>query len=281
MFAKLLKHEWRATVGPQAGLCAAIISMGILGMANISALIRQGEHMSDLAGISLGLSLMFIYLALVICAAASGILLVIRFYQSRFTDQGYLTFTLPVNAHQNFLAAFVNTLIWSVLTGLSVILAFVLMGIAGFNALGADTISQFKQEFEFLLGDAFQETTSAFLPVLPGYAVQVAVAGVYSIVVAMTCLTVGATLAKKHKILAAIGIYYLISMATSMLQNTLMVSLTEKMDELLFSNPNVGVEAVTEMLKQLLAASLPLQIAMIAGCYILSTQLMKKKLNLN
>lgn len=281
MFAKLLKHEWRATAAPQAGLCAAIVSLGILAMANISALIRQAEELSDLAGLSLGISLMFIYLAVVICAAASGILLIVRFYRSRFTDQGYLTFTLPVSVHQNFLSSFVNMLIWNVLTGLSLILAFALMGVAVYNAMGVDIFTDLRQELAYLFGDELQEIKSAFLPLLPGYLLQIAVSGVYSIVVAMTCLTVGATLAKKHKILAAIGIYYLISMATSMLQNTLTVSLTAKMDELLLSASNTGVEAITKMLQQLLLTTLPLQLIMIAGCYILSTQLMKKKLNLN
>lgn len=281
MFAKLLKHEWRATAGTQAALCAAIISMGILAMASLSALIRRADELNELATVSLTLSLMFIFLAIVICAAASSILLMVRFYQSRFTDQGYLTFTLPVNVHQNFLSSFVNTLIWTFLVGLSTCAAFSLVGLAVYNAIGLEELSVLWEEISYFYGDAFEEIGDALFSIIPVYGLQLLVSQIYSIVVAMTCLTVGATLAKKHKILAAIGVYYLVSMATSMLQNTLTVTLSEQYTDLIDPYYSSYSQILEESSRQILLASLPLQIVMIAGCYILSTQMMKKKLNLN
>lgn len=281
MFAKLLKHEWRATAGVQAALCAAIVSLGALGMANVSALIRNGEELSDLAGVSMSLGFVFIYLALVICAAASGVLLMVRYYQSRFTDQGYLTFTLPVNVHQNFLAAFVNNLIWTVLTGICVVLAFVLVGIAVTNAIGPEALQEVKQTFAFILGDVDEEIWEIVKPLIPGYVIQALVSWLYAIILPMTCLTVGATMAKKHKILAAIGIYYLISMATSMLQNALTMTMSEEVFydvELSLEN---GAAAAQDLLQQILLTTLPVQLVLLVGCYILSTQIMKKRLNLN
>lgn len=281
MFAKLLKHEWRATAGVQAALCAAIVSLGALGMANVSALIRNGEELSDLAGVSMGLGVVFIYLALVICTAASGVLLMVRYYRSRFTDQGYLTFTLPVNVHQNFLAAFVNNLVWTVLTGVCVVLAFVLIGIAVTNAIGPEAFQEVKETFSFLLGDVDEQVWQVVKPLIPGYVIQMLVGWLYAIILPMTCLTVGATLAKKHKILAAIGIYYLISMATSMLQNALTMTMSEEVFYDLELSLENGPAAAQELLQQILLTTLPVQLVLLVGCYILSTQIMKKRLNLN
>ena len=88
MFAKLLKHEWRATVGGQGGLCAAILSLGALSAACVAILLTNSGELNDLTVGSLTLSVAFINLAIILCAAAAGILLLVRFYRSRFTDQG-------------------------------------------------------------------------------------------------------------------------------------------------------------------------------------------------
>lgn len=278
MFAKLLKHEWRATAPSMGGLCAAILSLGVLGMVTLTALIRRAEELNELAAGSMALSMVFIYLAIVICVAASGILLMIRFYKSRFTDQGYLTFTLPVSVHQNFLSAFINQLLWTVLVSIATCVAFGLMGVAVYNAVGADAFAEVKEELKYIYDETIGQAEQTLASVLPGYILQLAVSFVYSTVVAMTCLTVGATIAKKHKILAAIGVYYFISMATGMIQNSLTMSITLRMEEMLEGSP---LQIMEEASRQLLMVTIPMQILVIVGCYFLSTTLMKKKLNLN
>ena len=86
---------------------------------------------------------------------------------------------------------------------------------------------------------------------------------VASIVVIMTCVTVGAVLAKKHKLMAAIGIYYLYSMAYSVVSTMVMVSSITDSD-----------------LRILLLLEIGLQGAAAVIGFFLSTYLMDKKLNL-
>ena len=87
--------------------------------------------------------------------------------------------------------------------------------------------------------------------------------------IAMTCITVGAVLAKKHKILTAFGVYYGLSALMGMISTTFTflasaVVLGNGQGLLLAGN---GIQ----MLLQLGAA---------VGGYFLSTHLMKHKLNL-
>ena len=277
MFAKLLKHEWRATSGAQGGLCTAVVGLGIAGAIALAALIQRGNSLNELANASLTLSLLFVYLAVVICAVASWILLLVRYYKSRFTDQGYLTFTLPVSVHENFLAAFTNQLIWSVLMSLSVCLAVGLLGLSAYWCIGQEKILEAKEMFTLLYGQQIGDYTQAVKRLLPLYGVQMLINTVYSVVLAMTCLTVGATIAKKRKILAAIGIYYLIGMVSGMVQNVFAMSITLDANDII---EGTALQSLELLSNQLLTVTIPVQIVMIAVCYFLATTMMKKKLNL-
>ena len=271
MFAKLLKHEWRSTVGGQGGLCAACVTI----------LFTNAGKLNDLTVGSLTLSLLFINLAIILCAVAAGILLLVRFYRSRFTDQGYLTFTLPVTVHQNFWSAFVNMLIWQVLVFLAVIVAYGASVVAAYFTVGDQFVADFSDYFEYMryfYGEELENLRQLVLDLVPVYLLEIGMSTVYNIVLALTCLTLGATLAKKRKILAAIGVYYLISTVSGMVGNALTMSVSLKLEEVIQgTNP----AAVGQVLTQMLTITLPLQLVMIAVCYLLATTFMKKKLNLN
>ena len=277
MFAKLLKHEWRATSGTQTGLCAAVVGLGAAGAIAVNTLIKRADSLNELANASLALSLFFIYLAIVICAAASAILLMVRYYKSRFTDQGYLTFTLPVTVHQNFLSALTNHLIWMVLMSVSVVVAFGMLLLAGYLSIGDEVMQNLKSTLTLLYGETFEVYGQTMLKLLPIYVVQIVINTIYGVVLAMTCLTVGATIAKKRKILAAIGIYYLIGMVSGMVQNIFTMSITIDMNDIA---EGAAAQALEVLSNQLLMVTIPVQILMMAGCYFLSITMMKKKLNL-
>jgi hypothetical protein len=281
MFAKLLRHEWRATVGGQGGLCGAILSLGALSAGCVTILFTNSNKLNDLTVGSIGMSVMFLNMAIFLCAAAAAILLLVRFYRSRFTDQGYLTFTLPVTVHQNFWSAFVNMLIWQVLVFLAVIAALAMSAAAAYFTIG-DLISaefaEYLQQMQYFYGEELENIREVLRDLVPVYLLQLVMGVVYNIVISLTCLTVGATLAKKHKILAAIGVYYLISAASGMIGNVLTMSVTLRLDEIIEgTNP----QAMGKVMQQLLTMTVPLQLVMIVGCYLLATTFMKKKLNLN
>ena len=100
MFAKLLKHEWKATAGP-----LGLLTLGAAGIAVFGALVlRTLLHLiesdaligaANLLLIPMGLLVVFSFLAIGLYALGVSLLLLVRFYKSRFSDQGYLTFTLP------------------------------------------------------------------------------------------------------------------------------------------------------------------------------------------
>lgn len=280
MFAKLLKYEWKATfsqlgiqslVAVSCGVMGGIILRFIMGYANSAA---AWDSVGAVIMTPLSMLLVFLILALIIYMVAVQIILLHRFYKNKFTDEGYLTFTLPVSSHQIFLSSLTNMLIWSLLAGIVLGLSILLMLCIGI--LGVEDIQwNFSSFF-----DAYSEelTTLQELPGYLTYRLLSLLGGIVdwfsSPIVMMSCITVGAVLAKKHKILTAIGAYYILSVVTGIVTETLsgMIALDEYYNSaMIYGTGSLAMQGVQILLSAGLAA----------GGYFLSVHLMDKKLNLS
>lgn len=276
MFAKLLKYEWKATAGLLGILSAAAVGVGSLGGLCLRLLFTTVESVGEgdtngVVMLPLILLLMFSMLGLGAYMFAVHIILYARFYKSRFTDEGYLTFTLPVSATENFLSALTNILIWQVICGAVMFLSFglfVVLGATGIPGLEATLeFSEIGQAFRLFLtqsGDGLQGVLSVLLGI---------VSFICAPVLIMFCITMGAVLAKKHKILASIGIYYGVSMAVSMLTS---VGSAMVLVNGLESNgtPDTTLILISSGIQ------LIVQLGLAVGGSFLTVRLMEKKLNL-
>lgn len=239
MFAKLLKHEWRATRGIVALLCVIILISGVtIGgvmyymlrtesqqSENVSlaeggfAIVVEEEDaaMSDLAMVLCMVLLSCGIVAIAVCCAAVVFFLVYRFYKRCFTDEGYLTFTLPVSNHQILLSSIVNCIIGTLLVILAAALAVAIifgMFLLAINSiqtiLWADVWTAWNEVWQ-QLRDSFVKNIDQIA--LLGFSSIASALG--SLICLMLSVTVGAMLARKYKILAAVGVYYGISMVES------------------------------------------------------------------
>lgn len=264
MFAKLLKYEWRSNAFTFWILSAAALGLSVLGGILLRQLVVRGDDLTDTAAFTIGMTLLFIVLSLIAYVIAVVVMLLIRFYKNKFTDEGYLTFTLPVNEHQIFLTSAINMLLWLLISGLVLMVGIVIIVLI--TTIGVDLgeiQTVIDNSEEFLIGPP------AWLKVL-----STVVSIVFGVVLPMTCLTVGAVLAKKHKILAAFGVYYLISVAMGILESVLTLASS-------FSGIIDSEEAYQQLLTQSALITMAVQLAIIVVGYFLSTSLMKRKLNLN
>lgn len=278
MFAKLLKHEWKSTASLLGILSLGALGIGIMGTVVLRLLVTYGEKMFEedsalfLVIPMLGMMLFFLCVALVVYAVGTYIFLLIRFYRNKFTDEGYLTFTLPVTSHQIFLSSAANLFIWQVISGLVVLAAIsiaVLFGTATDGIINSESLRYFDftfSEFALMLGVEDYE----------GYWVLNLLRGLVSwlaaTVMAMTSVTLGAVAAKRHKLLAAIGIYYGLSVAVNVMFGAASVIVM-----IFTANPDAVYDS---MYYASAVVEIVLQLGVLLGGYFLSTYLMKNKLNL-
>jgi len=291
MFRKLLKYEFKSQ-GKLLGLItASVLGASVLGGLLIWLLMSQVNLTNMEEGITaifMILSFLFFIMLVFVIAAYStavSILLIYRFYKRHFSDEGYLTFTLPVSTHQLLLSHSAHYAIWSLI---SVLVAFVALAclfvpfIGGYIAIFHDMLLEFSpadaQMFKEGFAMMWEEMQFAWEQMLPkGYmALTIAalpVSILSSIVKPMAAFTIGAVLSKKHKLLVGIGIYFGLDMVLSMV-----FSFFNMYSQ--FADMAIMVSTGEMSMYTTLIVTIVLNLAIAVGGYFLTHHLMSKKLNL-
>lgn len=211
MFGKLMKAEWRASRRVIGALCAVVLISGaLLGLMG-NVLLREGTgswQLPDFVNILFSLLSMTAMLAVTLSLAASVFYVLWRYYRSRFTEEGYLTYTLPVNNHQLMLSSILASVLEILLVGLATVAA---MAIA-FGIFAAEL--PWNEVDRGLVWSRFRELLS-LRPVAGDVLLvllNMVLMGLATLLTLMLAVTIGATAAKKHPILLAIAVYYGLSL---------------------------------------------------------------------
>lgn len=280
MFSKLLKHEWRASRGLLGLLSLMALGVGILATVALRVLTTYAGQMMNsenplvmMAMISMEMILPMAVLSLFVYAVAVLVLLLFRFYKNKFTDEGYLTFTLPVTPTQIYWSSLVNMLIWrliSVVVVVAAVLMIALIGTAEYGFINMDVLRGISAVWQGVMNGLKNlkgpELAAAWL-----YAISGLISLLSGLVIPMACVTMGASLAKKHKILAAFGLYYGVNVVVGILSSVLMFVPTLMLS---FRNNTDSILLVSAAITLLLTAGLTV------GGYFTTIGLMKHKLNL-
>ena len=170
-------------------------------------------------------------------------------------------FTLPVKTSHLLLSSALSMLSWSAIGFLVVCVTLVIA--VGLGPAWNQGITPVLQEIHQELGGIFSAVDYFIL------GISCVISVISSIVVPLCAVVVGATVAKKHKVLAIIGIMYGISTVSGIITGVLSLIV----NLIMFST---GAENLTLIF--LSANICPLLLAVAA--YPLSIHLMKNKLNL-
>lgn len=224
MLGKLFKHDMRQLSKVMLPFMVFVFGTTILGTAALKFARETSYRFNDsiiqtLFSISLYFIFGFSVFALFAYAVLSVFLSVSRYYKNLFTDEGYLTFTLPVNSSSLILSKLFSTLIWTLISVVVVIACIILYITFG----GAPIGNVINTEFYKTLGEIvwsglkwfFSELHASYTFMAAEIVVLEFVAMVYGILSLFLSITIGSIIAKKHKILASIGIYYLINTSVS------------------------------------------------------------------
>ena len=267
MFTKLLKQEWRATRSVIGLLCIIILVSGLTIGCVTHYMVKASSAdnmMSDMAEIICALLIMVGVIAVGVCCACSVVFVIWRFYESRFSDEGYLTFTLPVNHHQLLLSSILNSifcvLIVIVAAAAAVMIAFALCLLAfPMHLIWADAAVSIENAMSQLWDSCVKNWD-----VLASVGIGAVLAGLSQLIMFMLSVTVGAIIARKHKILAAVAVYYGIGTVRSFISGFGMIMTT----------------AVTKNIMQVFSLYNVTSLMIIVGGYFLMYYLIDRKLNL-
>lgn len=211
MFGKLMKAEWRASCRVIGALCAVVLISGaLLGLLG-NLLLRESSGSWQLPGfVNVLFSLLSVaaVLAVALSLAASVFYALWRYYRSRFTEEGYLTYTLPVNNHQLMLSSILASVLEILLVGLATVAAVAM-------AFGIFAAELPWNEVDWgLVGSRFRELLS-LRPVVGDVLLvllNMVLMCLATLLTLMLAVTIGATASKKHPVLLAIAVYYGLSL---------------------------------------------------------------------
>ncbi len=211
MFGKLLKAEWRSSRRTVGILCAVILIAGLLAGLMGAWMLRlsvSDKPVPDLLQVSFVLLVMAAVITVPMACVASVFYALYRFYRSRFTEEGYLTYTLPVNNHQLMLSSILASVLEILLVLLAAALAVALCGGLTLSALPWEEVSEdFFATVSRYAGAMGQSLLENLPEILRGLGMMLLMA-LSQLIVLMLAVTIGSIAAKKHPVLMAFVVYY-------------------------------------------------------------------------
>lgn len=202
MLGKLLRNEFKSTYKPMLIIYLMTILSTALGcfLFHDSSRSSLPDEVENVLTITFVLSYTFVVIALVILVF---IMTCERFYKSMYSEQGYLTHTLPVSPLSNLNARLITSIVWLLISGVILALSISSISLAnnpdGFiNGLRAISYRDLEQGALYATGYHFPVLLLIIL-------LLTLAAGCNSLLLVYAALSLG-QLASLHKIRAAIGI---------------------------------------------------------------------------
>ena len=212
MLGKLIKYDLKST---------SKILILVHGFLLLSALFMrlfitgqlQAESMSEGSELLLTLTILLYTLLIMGASFATSIIIAVRFYKNLFSDEGYLTNTLPVKRGTHLLAKTISGGIWAVI---DLILLFLSIYIVAFPPM----VMELYQEHESEILEALGFTGAYALPSTPVLLLFLAavciLSGLSSVAMIYASIALG-QLFESHRVVGAVACYFAISTVFSMI----------------------------------------------------------------
>lgn len=224
MLGKLIKHDFRAFARTLLPLQIGVVGAGVV----TAILTRLSSAMSNVAHVADGTPaarwmmvfsvLFFIVVGLLLLAVAASslvslVLICGRVQKSFFGDEGYLTFSLPTTTEKLLWSKIITGTIWMLISGAAIALSifvFALFGTAEGTFVNA-SVWQSAGGFFRGFGDLIAGIFSAELPGMWFFSLLALLDGLayllLQVILLYFAVIAGGMAAKRHKLLASIGIY--------------------------------------------------------------------------
>lgn len=290
MLGKLIKHEWKSVYKMGSLMLLAMLVVTVIGcivlrMPWIADLFADESTLGEVQSVVLVMTLFvsfMLYLFLVM-GVTYGIMIYlgVNFFKSMYTDQGYLTNTLPVTPNQLLISKTLVAGIWYLLIEIAVFLSvFALIFAFAAGMIGsiggydmAEFWGMFWEEMSMIFGTEFGGTMVHFMV----FAVLTVVISPFSTMIMLFgALTIG-QLSSKHKALMGLLTYFGLGIVTTIIVSIMEVIYSIKLSVNSISNPS----AIAEMdMMGIYDATLVIQVIMAVILYWVSHKILTKKLNM-
>lgn len=273
MLGKLLKHEWRATWKVPTALIGLNLFCAMAAGASFALPIWESDWIG--LPISAVMVMMLFYFAMIGCTLGITIYMAVRYYKNMYTDEGYLTHTLPVTARQLLLTKVINMSAWSLLSVISVFVSIVIFIVMLFLFITPDGVS---------LGEIVAELLIALSePEMKGWQLFILLMALFLFISSFsgTMMIVGSVnigqMIRKHRILGAVGAYFGIYTVVQIIGSLMMFPM---MFGVMLNSDNMENVSVFDIYNPIYGSMAVVFLAVAIALYFISEYLLRKKLEL-
>lgn len=265
MLGKLIKHEWKAVAKTLFFIHLAIVAMTLVGKILVSIKAVQKSEI-------LTVSMVMVYVLSVIAVGiGTHIYLAMRFYKNMYTDEGYLSFTLPVKSWEHIVSKGLIAIAWMVIDGVVIFASIMLLAIPKkeYKDLVDSILHADWYDFWNLSGGEYLLLVYVVVNVLLGLC---AVPLTYYV-----SISIG-QLFKNHKMLFSVIVYVVIKNVQQVLG--VVVTVISMLPSAM-GNMDDSTPASMNVVHSMMGGSLLLQLVYCVGFFFAIKFIMDKKLNLN
>lgn len=218
MLGKLIKHEFKAVNRLMIPIHLGLILVTIVGRFYVQFAMNRWSNTVDAYFrynvwenvINVTLISFYIIALIAIYIVTQLYLCVLRPRKNLFTDEGYLTHTLPASAAEHILSKLIVAAVWSLVDGLLLTLSVLTMFA---NKTFFRAVGQLWDELIRSFPDVFGVSAGLGMPLFLIMAFLDLLSG---ILIFYMCLAIGHSF-NTHRILASIGVYVGVSMASNLI----------------------------------------------------------------
>lgn len=216
MLKKLIKYEWKGLIFPFVIMLIVLAGTTLLTCAVLLTINpKYDESVQVYSAMALMLSIFLYYFGMICCTLGTTLIIAIRFYKTCYTDQGYLTHTLPVTTHQILIAKIAIAFFVNILMALAILFSvfiIIQVGILHITSFYTDS-PELKWIFKDMFSIVLNEFSNVFGIHLPSFLIYMILYSIISeianVVIIFGCISLGQLYAK-HRILGAIASYFIV-----------------------------------------------------------------------
>lgn len=276
MLGKLMKQEWLSTWKIPTVLIGVVFAAAtIFGLFCASPVWDLMDWWG--ADVIFSATILLFYGALMCCGVGTSIYLAVRYYRSMYSNEGYLTHTLPVTPNQLLLSKMINFSIWELLSVICIVFnimlfaAFIVLREVGYRSL-FESFQEVLMEMQDILNSEYATGWELFMVLT---IILILVGTVSKSLLYMGSVNIG-QLWVRHRVAGAILVYVGVTGAVQIVTQAAMIIF-------MTSAERIGLlqdDYFFSFLNQVMAVSLLMQIVIGVVMYVGSLLILKKKVNL-
>ena len=248
MLGKLIKYEWKSVYKIGCILLLTILAVTLLGsimlrmpfVTDVFAATGGNGYASDqqMFITLFGMTISFVLYILLLVGTVYGIVIYlgVHFYKTMYTDEGYLTHTLPVTPHQILISKILVGGLWQIIINVTMVLSVVVLatvfGGTVFQSSHTDMsmLDVWKEIWDGFTGLQYFLTEGAFSHYIIGMILLMIITPFTGIMTMFGAFTVGQT-SSKHKvmmgILCYVGLFFITNILKGMVQMLIAIALQD------------------------------------------------------